>query len=69
MTLTPERIEEIAKPFITRVGSHWENSDAIPDDGRIEEFARAIEAEVRKQNQALEGETLEQLQARLAALN
>ena len=42
--LTDEQIEAIATPFITRVGSHWEHDDAIPDNGRIEEFARAIEA-------------------------
>lgn len=41
--LTDEQIEEIAKQFITRVGSHWEHDDAIPDNGRIEDFVRAIE--------------------------
>lgn len=39
---TDDEIMELAKPFITRVGSHWENDNAIPDNGRIEEFARAV---------------------------
>ena len=39
---TDDEIMELAKPFITRVGSHWENDDAIPDNGRIEDFARAV---------------------------
>lgn len=39
---TDDEIMELAKMFITRVGSHWENADAIPDNGRIEDFARAV---------------------------
>src|SRR6476620_10569776 len=39
---TDAEIEELARPFISRVGSHWEHDDAIPDNGRIEEFARAV---------------------------
>ena len=39
---TDDEIMELAKPFIARVGSHWENDNAIPDNGRIEDFARAV---------------------------
>jgi len=49
--LSDERIMAIAKPFIRAVGSHWDNEDAIPDNGKIEEFARAIEAELTKGQQ------------------
>lgn len=42
--LTEDRIKEIAKPFIRSVGDHWSNEPAIADNGRIEDFARAIEA-------------------------
>jgi len=44
LPLTDEQIQDMARPFIRRVGSHWENENAISDDGKIEEFARAIEA-------------------------
>lgn len=43
--LSDEQIETIAKPFISTVGSHWENDEAIRDgNGDVEKFARAIEA-------------------------
>lgn len=41
-TPSDSEIEELARPFIRKVGGHWENDDAIPDNGSIEDFARAI---------------------------
>lgn len=47
--LSPERIEALAKPYIrTLGGDHWNSGDrGIEDNGDIEEFASAIESEVR----------------------
>ena len=42
--LTEEQIMEIAKPFIRSVGGYTQHEDAIPDNGSIEDFARALEA-------------------------
>lgn len=44
--LSDEEIEAVAKPFIRSVGGYWENEPAIPDDGHVEEFARAIIAAI-----------------------
>ena len=41
--LTDEQIEALAKPFILTCGDHWNHCKAIEDNGRIEDFARAIE--------------------------
>jgi hypothetical protein len=45
--LTDERINEIAKEFTKLMGDHWSFERGIREDC-IEEFARAIEAEVLK---------------------
>lgn len=45
--LTSERVHDIAEPFIAPIGDRLAHVHAIPDNGRIEAFARAIEAEVR----------------------
>jgi hypothetical protein len=42
--LTDERIETISKDFLEYIGDHWSKTRAIPDSGRVEDFARAIEA-------------------------
>lgn len=40
--MTDDEINAIAKPFIRAVGGYYENEPAIPDDGKVEDFARAI---------------------------
>ena len=47
--LTDGEIEALAKPFVRALGGdHWsKGEDGIPDNGRIEDFARAIEAAIR----------------------
>jgi hypothetical protein len=67
--LSDEQIEAIAKPFISDVGDHWSKADAIPDDGAIEYFARAIEAEVRKQDTELIRQMKEALRGYRRELN
>lgn len=42
MMLTDEEIEKVAKPFIRGVGGYSHNEPAIPDNGAIEDFARAV---------------------------
>lgn len=41
MMLTDEEIEKLAKPYITSLGDYWCSEKAIPDNGKIEDFARA----------------------------
>lgn len=52
--LTDETIEKLAKPFVKKIGGdYWHRGDeGIPEDGAIEDFSRAIEAEVRKEGDA-----------------
>lgn len=46
--LSDEQIEKIAKTYIRSVGGYSCSEDAIPDNGKIEDFARAIIAADRE---------------------
>lgn len=54
--LSDEQIEKIAKPYTRSVGDHWCNETAIPDNGSIEDFARAIIAADRELRQLADPE-------------
>ena len=62
MTLTPERIKELCDRHLRVVGAGY----VRPQDA--EAFARAIEAEVRKDDEALIGQLVEALENSNATL-
>lgn len=49
--LTDEQIMDVAKPFIRSVGGYSQHEDAIPDNGAIEDFSRALIASAQAAQQ------------------
>jgi len=56
--LTDEQIDKIARPYILSVGDYGCSEKAIPDNGSIEDFARAVIAADRERQDALHREEL-----------